>query len=302
MAEFLNTKGLSEWIPKIINDTKRELVILAPYLQLSDKIYQCLKDVNARGVETTLIYRENKLNEKEKLKLLSLDNLNLMYHPNLHAKCLLNENYLLISSINLYEYSEKNNREMGILHFGSVDNTMRGDDAEIFKDAVKEILIIQNGATIQKESKETITDGFEMDILKTEEEKNLERLKNYNKIFVHKRFEINNHQPGEGFGNYICKSYMDKVDIKIGYRIEFTIGLQHPKLWNYYHQNIQPNKSDLEFKFEGFKTYWNCYDTIFVYEDSRHALWRNVKTDTDQIMLYKKVIEEVVSSLKSSMN
>jgi phosphatidylserine/phosphatidylglycerophosphate/cardiolipin synthase-like enzyme len=112
MAKFLNTKGLSEWIPKIIEETERELVIITPYMQLSDKIYENLVEANARGVETIIIYRENKLSENDRAKLLAIDNLNLFHHPNLHAKCYYNEKYLLIASMNLYAYSEKNNREI----------------------------------------------------------------------------------------------------------------------------------------------------------------------------------------------
>ena len=84
-------------------------------MQLSDRIYQCLVAANKRGVETVIIYRENKMKPRERAMLDVIDNLNLMHHPNIHAKCFYNEDYLLIGSMNLYEYSEKNNREMAIL-------------------------------------------------------------------------------------------------------------------------------------------------------------------------------------------
>ena len=37
------------------------------------------------------------------------------FRRNLHAKCYLNENEALLTSMNLYEFSEKNNDEMGVL-------------------------------------------------------------------------------------------------------------------------------------------------------------------------------------------
>lgn len=49
----------------------------------------------------------------EREKLHSLDNLTIMNHPNVHAKCYLNDSSMIVCSMNLYEYSEKNNREMG---------------------------------------------------------------------------------------------------------------------------------------------------------------------------------------------
>ena len=39
MAIFLNTTKLNEWIPKLINETKKELVIIVPYIKTSDKMY-----------------------------------------------------------------------------------------------------------------------------------------------------------------------------------------------------------------------------------------------------------------------
>ena len=77
MVKFLTTQGLSEWIPKIIEETQRELVIITPYMQLSNKIYNLLLDANKRGVESIIIYRENKLLSIKKKNFKAIDNLNL---------------------------------------------------------------------------------------------------------------------------------------------------------------------------------------------------------------------------------
>ncbi len=44
-----------------------------------------------------------------------LDFVRLSFCKNLHAKCYLNESECIISSLNLYEFSQINNNEMGIL-------------------------------------------------------------------------------------------------------------------------------------------------------------------------------------------
>ncbi len=87
MAKFLNTALLNEWIPKLIEETKSELMIIVPYIKTSDRMYNYLQEANNRGVHTVLIYRENKLLANEKAKLAALENLDLMYHPNIHCKC-----------------------------------------------------------------------------------------------------------------------------------------------------------------------------------------------------------------------
>ncbi|MGB1321719.1 MAG: DNA repair protein, partial [Vibrio gallaecicus] len=50
---------------------------------------------------------------------------------NLHAKCYMNESSCIITSLNLYEFSQVNNNEMGIF----ID---RDEDSEIYKDSYDE--------------------------------------------------------------------------------------------------------------------------------------------------------------------
>ena len=64
-----------------------------------------------------------------------LKNLELFYLENLHAKCYFNENRMVITSMNMYQFSEKNNREMGVL----IDAK---NDKELFDKAVNEALSI----------------------------------------------------------------------------------------------------------------------------------------------------------------
>lgn len=304
MPKFLNTKGLINWIPKIINETERELVIITPYMQLSDAIYDCLLNANKRGVETIIIYRENKLSERDKSKLLALDNLNLMHHPNVHAKCYYNENYLLIASMNLYEYSEKNNREMGVLlhKIDIEENDLRdawgkiNDDEEIFEEALEEILEIKNGAELEKMSRETIDEGFEMEILKTKKEKAEDRLKEFNKVFVHKKFVFDTNSKSGDENSFICKSYIDKIDLKVTNRFEFCFNVDENKL-NLPFQYYKNKKNELEFKFEGFKFYWNMPNVIYLYVDGKHKIWSNSPGNMD-LVIKKKGINEVIEFIK----
>lgn len=122
MQLFLNTSKLNTYIPKLITSSEKELIIVVPYIQVSETIYKSLKKADEKGVEITIIYRENKLSELEKKKIRTLNNLNLLYHPNIHCKCYYNGSSLIISSMNMYEYSEKNNREMGVFFHLNYDD------------------------------------------------------------------------------------------------------------------------------------------------------------------------------------
>ncbi len=58
----------------------------------------------------------------------------LKYNQDLHAKCYLNDYKMIITSLNLYEFSMNNNKEMGVL----IDLNEESDK-ELFEDAFKEI-------------------------------------------------------------------------------------------------------------------------------------------------------------------
>lgn len=132
MAEFLTTHQTAANIESIIRDAKQKLVLVSPYLQLSRTFFDRLKDADERGVKTVLIYREDKLKPEDRDKLRKLNNLSLFSCEYLHAKCYFNEDNMVITSMNMYEFSEKNNKEMGVL-------IRRQDDASIFKDAMREV-------------------------------------------------------------------------------------------------------------------------------------------------------------------
>lgn len=115
MAEFLTTSGISHHIENIIVGAKKKLVLVSPYLKISTNFYERLKDASHRDVIIKIIYGKDELKEIEKKQLLSLKNIELYFSQNLHAKCYFNETKMVITSMNMYEFSEKNNREMGVL-------------------------------------------------------------------------------------------------------------------------------------------------------------------------------------------
>ena len=132
MAEFLTTNGTSYNIENIIIDAKGRLILISPYLQLSKTFYERLKDASNRNVRVTIVYGKDELKPNEKNSLAELKNVELKFFQNLHAKCYLNETKMVITSMNMYEFSEKTNREMGVL----IDSKQ---DKELFDKAVAEV-------------------------------------------------------------------------------------------------------------------------------------------------------------------
>ncbi len=132
MAEFLDTSGISFAIENIIKNARNgELVLISPYLSLSKTLFERLKDTKRNNVKIILIYGKDELKPDEKSQLRRLKNLSLRFFVNLHAKCYYNQDSMVITSMNMHEFSEKNNREMGVL-------IRKEDESEVFSAAKKE--------------------------------------------------------------------------------------------------------------------------------------------------------------------
>ena len=150
MAKFLTTVGTSFYIEQIIINSTDSLTLVTPYLKLSRNLIERLSDADKEGVRITLVYGKSELANQEKKTLFSFKNIRIFFCQNLHAKCYHNGHQMIITSMNLYDFSERNNREMGIL-------AEREKDEEIFSDTLKEIESIKNASKLEKDfdSKET---------------------------------------------------------------------------------------------------------------------------------------------------
>ncbi|MBI9034967.1 MAG: hypothetical protein JEZ03_10900 [Bacteroidales bacterium] len=143
MAEFLPTSGVSYNLEDIILKAKKVIYLVSPYLKLSKTLYERLLDADKRGVQIIVVYGKSDLKSEQKEQLYELEHIELYYFDNLHAKCYFNENKMVLTSMNIYEFSEKNNREMGIL----ID---RNEDAKLYNDAAGESLSIVKNAKREK--------------------------------------------------------------------------------------------------------------------------------------------------------
>ena len=115
MAEFLTTTGVSYRLEEIIKNASERLVIISPFLRVNERVKELLEDKNRLKIDVRVIYGKNELRPEENNWLESMDFIRTSFCNNLHAKCYLNENEALLTSMNLYEFSQINNNEMGLL-------------------------------------------------------------------------------------------------------------------------------------------------------------------------------------------
>ena len=131
MAKFLNTSGTNFFLEELIKNAKERLILISPYLRLNDRIKELLEDKDRLKIDIRIVYGKSDLHPDEIKWMQKLDFVRLSFCKNLHAKCYLNESECIISSLNLYEFSQVNNNEMGIL-------IRKYEDNDVFKDAYDE--------------------------------------------------------------------------------------------------------------------------------------------------------------------
>ena len=121
MNKFITGVELEETISKIIWETKKTLLIVSPFIKL-DNYFKKLFDnhLNNPKIHIIIVFGKNENNISKSLSKSDFEyfkrflNISIVYIPNLHAKYYGNEKKGIITSINLYDYSFKNNIEFGV--------------------------------------------------------------------------------------------------------------------------------------------------------------------------------------------
>ena len=131
MAKFLNTSATNYFLEELIKDAKDRLILISPFLKLNDRIKELLADKNRLKIDVRIVYGKSELQPEEIAWLNELSYVRTSFCKNLHAKCYLNEELCIVTSLNLYEFSQVNNNEMGVLF-------KRSEDSELYREAYEE--------------------------------------------------------------------------------------------------------------------------------------------------------------------
>ena len=134
MARFINTRKAVSEIEDLIKNAGERLILISPYLKLSKDFKELWTYRNSKDRITTVIFGKQELNPDEMKFLKGLRFLILKYNESLHAKCYVNDDKMVITSLNLYEFSMANNKEMGVL----IDKNDAADE-QLFEEAFKEV-------------------------------------------------------------------------------------------------------------------------------------------------------------------
>ena len=212
MAKFINTRRAVSEIEDLIKNAGERLILISPYLKLSKDFKELLTYRNNNDKITTIIFGKQELNPDEMRFLLGLRFVILMYNEDLHAKCYVNEDKMIITSLNLYEFSMANNKEMGVL----IDKN-DPSDSHLFEEAYKEVEYIKQ--TSQR---------FELSAPKPVFEKHTDTKNIDNKAFINQ----SNKQTG----------YCIRTGVEIPFNVERPLSYNAFKEWHKNANSDYPEK------------------------------------------------------------
>jgi hypothetical protein len=121
MAEFLKGNHLNSRLDEILENAEEKLVLISPFIKFHSRIKEILR--TKKHNDKLLISVVFGKNEDKKQKSFAQEDFDFLsefprveirFEPRLHAKYYANESASLLSSMNLYEYSQNNNIEFGI--------------------------------------------------------------------------------------------------------------------------------------------------------------------------------------------
>jgi len=165
MAKFLNPDKLVKEIEDLFEEAEELIFIVSPFIKLDRElklILQTKKDNS--NFQVVLLYGKNEMNHNQSLGSDDLSffkefkNVEIFYHPDLHAKYYANELKSIVTSLNLHAYSIANNIEVGVLFerrgrfSGNGDNREDDKSFKFFENVIENSQCIFSQHSEQKRS------------------------------------------------------------------------------------------------------------------------------------------------------
>ena len=131
MANFLNTSATNYYLEELIKSASDRLILISPFLKINDRVKALLEDKNRLKIDVRIVYGKSELQPEEVNWLKQLTFVRASFCKNLNAKGYINEKACIVTSLNLYEFGQVNNNEMGIY-------ISKDDDAQMYKETYEE--------------------------------------------------------------------------------------------------------------------------------------------------------------------
>ena len=122
MAKFLTGNELNLELGKIFENAEKQIILISPYIKLHDRYASIFRTKKGNpNIKIIIVFGKNEedisrsMKQEDFIFFKEFPNIEIHYEKQLHAKYYSNESSAILSSMNLYSYSQDNNIEAGIL-------------------------------------------------------------------------------------------------------------------------------------------------------------------------------------------
>lgn len=122
MADFLTSNDLNAALEYIFEAADEYLILISPFIKLHDRYASALKAQKDNcNLKIIIVFGKNENDFSKSMKdedfifFKDFPNIEILYEKRLHAKYYANEKTAILTSMNLYSYSQDNNIEAGVI-------------------------------------------------------------------------------------------------------------------------------------------------------------------------------------------
>jgi hypothetical protein len=122
MAKFLTGNELNTELEKIFERADQQIILISPFIKLHDRFISTLRTKkDNHKLEIIIVFGKNEDDKSKSMKqedfnfFKEFPNIQIRYERRLHAKYYANEKSAILTSMNLYNYSQDNNIEAGVM-------------------------------------------------------------------------------------------------------------------------------------------------------------------------------------------
>ncbi|MFN9495311.1 MAG: phospholipase D family protein [Bacteroidota bacterium] len=122
MAKFLTGNELNSELEKIFERADEQIILISPYIKLHERFISTLRTKkDNHKIEITIVFGKNEEDLSKSMKqedfnfFKEFPNIQIRYERRLHAKYYANESSAILTSMNLYDYSQDTNIEAGVM-------------------------------------------------------------------------------------------------------------------------------------------------------------------------------------------
>jgi hypothetical protein len=122
MAKFLTGNELNTELERIFEEADEQIILISPFIKLHDRFISTLRTKKDKyKLEIIIVFGKNEEDMSKSMKqedfnfFKEFPNIQIRYERRLHAKYYANESSAILTSMNLYTYSQDNNIEAGVM-------------------------------------------------------------------------------------------------------------------------------------------------------------------------------------------